>query len=155
MMKTPAPEMFRSGRQFAARTWPGSAAPLVVISQAAISARPSPPCLKIFSPVFRPVSSIRNTQWLWLPQSTLAYHCFRSLMDTLPLQGRAAVVEPPQPSPIPVLALEARMRIRRGLPTGRRSRPIHRGTCPPQVFKTPGNNGRSRWTGSVREGYTI
>jgi hypothetical protein len=35
-----------------------SIAPLVAISQAAISASPSPPCLKIFSPIFRPSSFV-------------------------------------------------------------------------------------------------
>src|SRR5260370_1230712 len=38
---------------------------------------------------------------------------------------------------------------RRGLPTGHRSRPIRRGTCPPQVIVSRGGVGCSRRTGSV------
>jgi hypothetical protein len=38
--------------------WP--MAPLVAISQAAIAGSPSPPCLNIFSPIFRPSSFVRN-----------------------------------------------------------------------------------------------
>ena len=51
-----------------------SAAPLADKSQAAIAASPSPPCLKVLSPILRPLPSARKTQWLWLPQSTPAYH---------------------------------------------------------------------------------
>src|ERR1700758_3696154 len=65
-------------------------APLAVISQAAISPSPSPPCLKILSPILRPSPSVRKTQWLWLPQSTPAYHRLCSLIAPLPVQGRAA-----------------------------------------------------------------
>src|SRR5580693_1515773 len=45
------------------------------------------------------------------------------------------------------------LRIRRGLPTGRRSRPIRRGTGPIKVVKPQGGMGRSRRIGSVRGGY--
>src|SRR5436190_18714563 len=40
---------------------------------------------------------------------------------------------------------------RRGLPTGHRSRPIHRGTCPPLVIGSQRTIGCSRRIGSVRE----
>src|SRR5262245_53285857 len=48
---------------------------------------------------------------------------------------------------------EKRAQVRRGLPTGHRSRPIRRGTCPPQVVGPQGAIGRSRRIGSVPEGY--
>jgi hypothetical protein len=40
--------------------WAGTP-PLVDDSQTAISARASPLCLKIFSPILRPFSSVRKT----------------------------------------------------------------------------------------------
>ena len=43
--------------------------------------------------------------------------------------------------------------VRRRLPTGPRSRPIRRGTCPPQVVRPQGAIGRSRRIGSVLAGY--
>src|SRR5208283_1267956 len=46
-------------------------------------------------------------------------------------------------------------RFRRELPTGRRSRPISRGTSPPQVVKPQGAIGRSREIGSVPEPYAF
>ena len=46
-------------------------------------------------------------------------------------------------------------RERHGLPTGRRSRPIRRGTCPPQVIESRGAIGCSRRTGSVLQRYDI
>jgi len=56
--------------------WPGAAAPLVASSQPTISANPLPACLKIFSPMVRPASSMSRTWWLSLAQSTPAYHRF-------------------------------------------------------------------------------
>jgi len=50
---------------------------------------------------------------------------------------------------------EGRMRLRRELPTGHRSRPIRRGTCPPQAVTPQGAVGRSRRIGSVREGTPV
>lgn len=47
------------------------------------------------------------------------------------------------------------VQVRRGLPTGHRSRPIRRGTRPPQVVGPQGAVGRSRRIGSVLEGYAI
>src|SRR5713226_8803272 len=46
-------------------------------------------------------------------------------------------------------------RERHRLPTGRRSRPIRRGTCPPQVIESRGAIGCSRRTGSVLETTTF
>ena len=48
---------------------------------------------------------------------------------------------------------ESRLQVRRGLPTGHRSRPIRQGARPPQVIRSQGAIGCSRQTGSVREGY--
>jgi len=48
---------------------------------------------------------------------------------------------------------ESGLHVRRGLPTGHRSRPIHRGTRPPQVIGSQGAIGCSRRIGSVWEGY--
>ena len=48
---------------------------------------------------------------------------------------------------------ESGLRVRRGLPTGHRSRPIRRGTRPPQVIGSQGAIGCSRRIGSVWEEY--
>jgi len=48
---------------------------------------------------------------------------------------------------------EQQGRIRRELPTGRRSRPIRRGAHPPQAIASQGATGCSRRTGSVPERY--
>src|SRR5271167_5038896 len=48
---------------------------------------------------------------------------------------------------------ESKSQVRRGLPTGHRSRPIRQGARPPQVIGSQGAIGCSRQTGSVREGY--
>ena len=48
---------------------------------------------------------------------------------------------------------ESGLRVRRGLPTGHRSRPIRRGTRPPQVIGSQGAIGCSRRIGSVSEEY--
>lgn len=45
------------------------------------------------------------------------------------------------------------VQVRRGLPTGPRSRPIRRGTRPPQVVGPQGAIGCSRRIGSVLQGY--
>ena len=50
---------------------------------------------------------------------------------------------------------EVNRRLRRELPTGHRSRPIRRGTCPTQVVGPQGAIGCSRRIGSVLEGYAI
>jgi hypothetical protein len=48
---------------------------------------------------------------------------------------------------------ESSSKVRRGLPTGHRSRPIHWGARPPQVVKSQGAVGCSQRIGSVREDY--
>jgi hypothetical protein len=49
------------GVSMATSIWLELAAPLAESSQAAISAKPSPLCLKIFSPILRPAPSVRKT----------------------------------------------------------------------------------------------
>jgi len=70
--------------------------------------------------------------------------------------------EPPQPPPIPVLALGKRLHVRRGLPTGHRSRANPSGHASPQVIGSQGGNwllptnrlglGRLRRFGAVARG---
>jgi hypothetical protein len=76
--------------------------------------------------------------------SSLIGHCYSSIRQR----------EPSQSLPIPVLALGTWTDLRRGLPTGHRSRPIRRGTCPPRVIGSQGTIGCSRRIGSVRRDHT-
>lgn len=102
----------------------------------------------MFSPILRPLPSVRNTWWLSLAQSTPAHHR-SSLMLSPRFKLRAAAT-----SADPCTgARKARHGAGADSPRGIDYGQSGKARVPPQVIESQGAIGCSRQTGSVWEGY--
>src|SRR6516165_2377622 len=135
--------------------------PLIFSSQAIISLRPVPPWAKLRCPIFLPCPAQSETTCSCDAQSIPTNHCRSPCMMHFPLLGAI------QGAPLIVHATRATATLsgsctgalRRGFPTGHRSRPFRRGTSPLEALTNNigalDDNGSSRRIGSAQEGTSV